>query len=173
LTNRAFVVYNIVCDIKKVKVNMVIQLREVFDIPGESVDFDYEITSQETDYIKDVQFDHPIAVKGSIRNRSGMITMSYNVSFKMEQYCDRCLKQLSNEYKFDFTHNLVKSLANDEDEVYDTYIVAEKDHIDLNDTVLSDILLALPSKVLCREDCKGLCFVCGCNLNEMECNCQK
>ena len=43
----------------------------------------------------------------------------------------------------------------------------------LNDIAVTDLLLQLPAKNLCREDCKGLCMVCGCDLNESECNCQK
>ncbi|MCD8187633.1 MAG: DUF177 domain-containing protein [Ruminococcus sp.] len=33
------------------------------------------------------------------------------------------------------------------------------------------MLLQLPTKYLCKEDCKGLCMVCGCDLNESECDC--
>ena len=60
-----------------------------------------------------------------------------------------------------------------EGDIYDTYLVAQHDSIDMNETAISDLLLMLPTKMLCREDCKGLCDICGCNLNERTCNCRK
>lgn len=45
--------------------------------------------------------------------------------------------------------------------------------LDLDDLALSDILLALPVKNLCKEDCKGLCPVCGVNRNTETCECLK
>ena len=47
------------------------------------------------------------------------------------------------------------------------------DLIDLDELVMSDLLLTLPMKHLCREDCKGLCAQCGKNLNEGDCGCIK
>ena len=44
---------------------------------------------------------------------------------------------------------------------------------ELDDAVRSAILLELPSRILCREDCKGLCCQCGADLNINECSCQK
>lgn len=45
--------------------------------------------------------------------------------------------------------------------------------LDLEELILSDILLELPTKLLCKEDCKGLCPHCGCNLNHQSCDCNK
>ena len=44
--------------------------------------------------------------------------------------------------------------------------------MDLDELIRTDILLELPTKFLCKEDCKGLCPTCGKNLNEGACNCQ-
>jgi uncharacterized protein len=44
--------------------------------------------------------------------------------------------------------------------------------IELDDLVREEILLAVPSQVLCREDCRGLCAVCGNDLNAKDCGCQ-
>ncbi|MBP5578880.1 MAG: DUF177 domain-containing protein, partial [Ruminococcus sp.] len=64
-------------------------------------------------------------------------------------------------------HIVVPSVSNDDN---DDYIVADGESIELNEVALNDILLSLPTKVLCREDCKGLCMVCGCDLNETQCD---
>jgi uncharacterized protein len=45
--------------------------------------------------------------------------------------------------------------------------------IDLDPIIREQVLLALPVSVLCREDCKGLCTVCGQDLNEKDCGCER
>ena len=45
--------------------------------------------------------------------------------------------------------------------------------IDITEGVYTLLSLNLSQKFLCKESCKGLCFVCGTNLNENECNCDK
>ena len=45
--------------------------------------------------------------------------------------------------------------------------------MDLDDLVVSDILLSLPTKIICKEDCEGLCPSCGINRNVDTCECQK
>ncbi|MBQ8120226.1 MAG: DUF177 domain-containing protein, partial [Ruminococcus sp.] len=42
-----------------------------------------------------------------------------------------------------------------------------------NELAVSDLLLQLPTKILCKDDCKGLCYTCGHNLYEGECGCNK
>src|SRR5215213_1252628 len=49
----------------------------------------------------------------------------------------------------------------------------EGDAVDLDELVREQILLALPSRHLCREDCKGLCQRCGANLNNGPCSCEQ
>ncbi|MCX4317609.1 MAG: DUF177 domain-containing protein, partial [Lachnospiraceae bacterium] len=46
-------------------------------------------------------------------------------------------------------------------------------HLDTDLLILGEILPSLPEKVLCREDCKGLCPMCGKNLNEGACGCRQ
>ena len=47
------------------------------------------------------------------------------------------------------------------------------DEIDLDEVVREQIYFSLPMKSLCREDCRGLCPVCGINLNKEECKCRR
>lgn len=67
----------------------------------------------------------------------------------------------------DFSHILVRSTSIDSDE----YVVCPNDTLDVNELAIQDLLLTLPTKTLCREDCKGLCLKCGKNLNDEECIC--
>lgn len=83
-----------------------------------------------------------------------------------EVTCSRCLKTLKYQVEFDFSEYFAKHPEPDEG----IYSYAA-DVIDL-DTMLEDnIVMSLPMRFLCSEDCKGLCPSCGRNLNEGECGC--
>ena len=59
----------------------------------------------------------------------------------------------------------------DLDEEDSSYI--EDKYLDLDILIFDEVVPKLPSRVLCKEDCKGLCPVCGTNLNEKECGCDR
>lgn len=151
---------------------MILQLREIFQIEGMYLPVSYEITPEELSEVRGYTFAAPVAVSGEFYNRAGIVTLKYTVSCTLDVVCDRCLTELKRDYSYDFSHTVVPSLQSEGD-IYDTYLVAQHDSIDMNETAISDLLLMLPTKMLCREDCKGLCDICGCNLNERTCNCRK
>ena len=151
---------------------MILQLREIFQIEGMHLPVSYEITPEELSEVRGYTFAAPVAVSGEFYNRAGIVTLKYTVSCTLDVVCDRCLTELKRDYSYDFSHTVVPSLQSEGD-IYDTYLVAQHDSIDINETAISDLLLMLPTKMLCREDCKGLCDICGCNLNERTCNCRK
>ena len=151
---------------------MILQLREIFQIEGMPLPVSYEITPEELSEVRGYTFAAPVAVSGEFYNRAGIVTLKYTVSCTLDVVCDRCLTELKRDYSYDFSHTVVPSLQSEGD-IYDTYLVAQHDSIDMNETAISDLLLMLPTKMLCREDCKGLCDICGCNLNERTCNCRK
>lgn len=151
---------------------MILQLREIFQREGMHLPVSYEITPEELSEVRGYTFAAPVAVSGEFYNRAGIVTLKYTVSCTLDVVCDRCLTELKRDYSYDFSHTVVPSLQSEGD-IYDTYLVAQHDSIDMNETAISDLLLMLPTKMLCREDCKGLCDICGCNLNERTCNCRK
>ena len=151
---------------------MILQLREIFQIEGMHLPVSYEITPEELSEVRGYTFAAPVAVSGEFYNRAGIVTLKYTVSCTLDVVCDRCLTELKRDYSYDFSHTVVPSLQSEGD-IYDTYLVAQHDSIDMHETAISDLLLMLPTKMLCREDCKGLCDICGCNLNERTCNCRK
>ena len=147
--------------------DMKINLKQIFDIVGEKKDFSYEIPPEELSDIKGYSFDSPVNLSGKLHNRAGVVYLDYSAVFRLLHTCDRCLKEFSRDYDFSFDHIVVPSVSNDDN---DDYIVADGESIELNEIALTDILLSLPTKNLCKDDCKGLCMVCGCDLNETQCD---
>ena len=151
---------------------MILQLRELFQTEGLRVPVEGTIALEELADLHGYTFAEPVQMHGELHNRAGIVTLQSTVSCTLDAVCDRCLAPIHRQYSYDFSHVVVPSLRS-EGEVYDTYLVADQDRIDMNETAISDLLLMLPTKMLCREDCKGLCYICGCDLNESTCDCQK
>ena len=86
--------------------------------------------------------------------------------------CDRCLERaeldIAGEVDGYYLFEEPERLAEDEDEA-DFELVSADRTIDLSGALLSAIVMETPFVVLCREDCAGLCPVCGANLNEEDC----
>ena len=147
---------------------MILQLKQIFDIDGEIKNLEYDI---EPEQLQDTYIGQslktPIAINGKIENRAGIVTMNYSCKFTLDHVCDRCLKEFNREYVFDFEHTLIQATNTDSDE----YIVCPDNTLDLSELAISDLLLQLPTNIRRREDCRGLCYVCGQDLNEGECNC--
>ena len=147
---------------------MSIDLKQLFENPGEVYQLDQKLDLSEYELFGTKPFSEPLSVAGKIENKAGVVFLNMTVDLSIRVNCDRCLDDFERSYHYDFEHILVHKLNTDNDE----YIVAEHFRLDLEDLVLSDILLFLPSKLLCSEDCKGLCPHCGLNLNKGSCDCQ-
>ena len=106
---------------------------------------------------------------------STQIVINCNLLLQAKFACDRCMAEFDKDIKTDFRiiYFLSQSSSNDEvDENGIYYLSQNDDTIDLTKDTIENILLTIPMKILCSEDCKGLCFVCGVNKNETECNCE-
>jgi len=147
--------------------NVILELKQLFDIPGEELPFSYalDLTGYELYGVR--PFAQPVSLTGRVRNAAGVVLLCYEASFTLRMPCDRCLEEFSRDYRLSFEEVLVLA----ESEEHDDYIVAPDARLDMDELALSDILLSLPYKQLCREDCKGLCPDCGANLNLTRCAC--
>ena len=87
--------------------------------------------------------------------------------------CDRCLSpaefDVSGEVDEYYLFEEPEETGDDDDDELDFSLVSADNTIDLSDALLSALVMETPFVVLCRPDCKGLCPVCGANLNEEDC----
>ena len=151
---------------------MFLECKQLFDIVGERIGIDYQLDLSEYQLFSGKPFQMPVTVKGFAENRAEIVSLNMDCSFTMQLNCDRCLNAFEREFRYHFSHTLVQKLCTENDDM-DDYIVVDGDQLDLDELVLSDILLSLPTKILCHEDCKGLCPVCGKDLNIGSCECKK
>ena len=87
--------------------------------------------------------------------------------------CDRCLAEVpvTLELSFDRTVVSPEAVTEDEDTDADAQSFMEGYQLNVETFVYDEIIVNWPVKILCKEDCKGVCPVCGQNLNERECGC--
>lgn len=149
---------------------MILDLKTLFDLVGESREIACELDLSNESLYGVAPFQQPVRVTGKIENRAGVVRLVFSVKSVLSLRCDRCLKAVERDLDKSFEHILVRELSNEGDEEYE-YIVCEDGTLDLAELVRSDLMLELPTKVLCKEDCKGLCPKCGKDLNLGSCGC--
>src|SRR6202521_1411491 len=121
----------------------------------------------------------PLEVRATAELVEGQIRICGNLHTRVELVCARCLDTVVEEISrdFDLYYRPMTSIAADEElhlHLEDTEIALfEGDGLFLADEIAEQVNLALPMKVICRGDCRGLCPHCGANLNTEECRCEK
>ena len=106
-----------------------------------------------------------------IRGKELLITAETRLSVMIP--CDRCLEDVKREFELNCVKHVDVGLSDAEltEELDESNFIAGY-HLDVDKLLFHEILSSWPTKVLCREDCKGLCNVCGQNLNTGSCNCE-
>ena len=105
----------------------------------------------------------------------GKLQIEGNCKLTVTIPCDRCLEPVATEFELNFSR-ITKGNVTDEDKV-ESEDLDEANYIDgytldVDQLISSEILIGWPTKILCSEDCKGICNVCGQNLNQGTCNCE-
>lgn len=87
--------------------------------------------------------------------------------------CSRCLEEIPTDIRFSIDKELELngSELNDEEMEDADYLIGL--NLDIDKLIYGEILVNWPMKVLCKEDCEGICKVCGMNLNKGNCDCQR
>jgi len=119
----------------------------------------------------------PMEVHCEVSKNGDLVLARGWVKGKMLLLCDRCLQEFENGYKSYFEihyRSKPEEIEGDpeefpEDQVEIVYF--DGDLLDIADQIRQTVLLSVPMRALCKEDCKGLCSRCGTNLNVEKCQC--
>jgi uncharacterized protein len=134
------------------------------------ITIDYSIPFEDFEYSTYKPLKNGVKVKGRAYSKADVAHLDINVSFDFFGVCDRCADDFERKYSFDIEKVVVSHLENEEDD--EGYIITENNILDIDDLVYQEIQLFLPAKMLCNDDCKGLCQNCGKNLNREKCDCK-
>lgn len=114
---------------------------------------------------EEISFCRPVDLNVVAENVEGTIVVKGKVASAVRLKCDRCLEEFVWEFELPYEEVFSRQEAGPNP-------TGAAEAIDLEDSVISTILLDLPMKRLCREECAGLCSICGANLNRERCGCQ-
>lgn len=119
-----------------------------------------------------------IKVRGQLLVTGDDVFLRANLRGALDTSCSRCLEKARVAIDVPLTvtfrpRDEGQDAGGDEDEEEDLDVALyDGDEVDLAPEIRDQILLAFPIKVLCREDCRGLCSVCGGNRNQVPCDCE-
>ncbi len=147
-------------------------LAKLIDCPGASVDFSTSVDLSDLQYGTSYPVTEPVKAWGTVRNTAGVLLMKGQVSTTIHGVCDRCARDFDRAVEIPIDVVLVTELSNEDSE--DEWVFPlEADSADLEEIVRTVFVLNLDSKLLCKEDCAGICCRCGKNLNDGPCRCEK
>ncbi|HSE15531.1 MAG TPA: DUF177 domain-containing protein [Pyrinomonadaceae bacterium] len=151
---------------------------ELENLEGSKGDFAHLYQPEELNPVDErVSLIAPAAVKGKVRLSGNQVFVNGHVDARTQVECDRCLKPVQLPVNADFTLEYISgsdyasSQAAELTEAEMSLSVFDGEAIDVDEIVKEQILLAVPTRMLCREDCKGICPECGADRNMGECNC--
>ena len=113
-----------------------------------------------------LHFHDAVRVNGTYKCTGNNIIIRGMIGTKITLKCYRCLESYEVSFNLCFDEEFSSESIIDHDDRY-TFLNST---IDLNKMVEDTILLAMPMKSICREECKGLCVKCGNNLNLNDCS---
>ena len=150
---------------------MWLNLKDIIEIPGGEAGFETGLDPDRLAFPALVRFTREPRARGRVVNTAGVLTLTGELEAHMLCRCDRC----GSEFELDKRLELNVPLSADmEDEGDDAEVFPlDGDGIDLDEVLSACFILNTDSKLLCSEDCRGLCPVCGKNLNDGPCSCTK
>jgi uncharacterized protein len=119
----------------------------------------------------------PATVSGKVRLAGNEVFVNGHVEARAKVECDRCLQPVETPINTDFALEYITGSEYESSGVAElteaelSVSVFDGEGIDVDEIVKEQILLAVPTRMLCREDCKGICPECGTDRNTGDCNC--
>lgn len=117
-----------------------------------------------------ITFDSPVMLKGTLSNEAGILVLSGYLQGDVSVLCGRCLEPFKLTINTEIDEFYYSELINGE-EPGEEWVKFKGNKLDVSGELIKSILADLPMKILCSQDCKGLCPICGINRNQGKCSC--
>ena len=148
---------------------MKIDVSKIVKSDGSSMAVSVDIPVDEISFGGQVyRFTSPFQVSGMLKNADGNLYLDADVKTQFLTNCGRCLKELTEDFEFSVSE-VFSNIVSDEDSLF---LPIVSNMVDLKSAVEDNFCTSLPIRFLCSQDCKGLCHVCGKNLNDGACECE-
>ena len=152
---------------------------ELENLEGSKGDFAHVYNPEELNPVDErVKLTAPATVNGKVRLAGNEVFVNGHFDTRAQVECDRCLKPIELPVSSDFELEYITGSEYESSAVAElteaemSVAVFDGEAIDVDEIVKEQILLAVPTRMLCREDCKGICPQCGVDKNTGECDCE-
>ena len=149
---------------------MVVDVAPLLRGEVKKINIDYMLSPEQID---SVSFDDAHVV-GVLTDNSGYMRLKLQATLSYHGECARCLAPIDGVFSLDFERTVTTEGMIDEErleELEDEYVVLDGHELSIDDTLCEELVLSFPLRLLCREDCKGLCPKCGKPRSEGDCGC--
>ena len=151
----------------------IIDLNPIFKGDAKNIDFSFEFSPECMD--EDVNFKKPVSVTGKAyekaaasRNSENLVMAEFILRGEYTALCSRCLEEVPVNFEYTAEYAVAPELQNEEES---SVMLAPAGILDIGEAADALFFMNLPSKHLCKEDCKGICQGCGKSLNTEKCTC--
>ena len=149
---------------------MRLDLRDVILVPDAEKSFQCQVDLSDLEFYGRKPIVRPVLAQGSVVNHAGALVLNGTARSELDLVCDRCGKEFSREKLVALDMLLADELEQEDSE--DEIFLLDGNELDLDELVTTAFVLAMDTKNLCSEDCKGLCAKCGADLNLGPCGCR-
>ena len=115
----------------------------------------------------------PINVNGKVSNTNKGLYLDIDVDFTILDNCARCLDEVEVPIEYSIEGFLVKEGFDEDEFEEDDAFIYDGQELNLVDIIEQTLDFNIPARILCNEECQGLCHECGANLNKQECSCSE
>ncbi len=147
---------------------MILDLKRIFATDNSVLEIEHSLDMSDVDFFGNYPLKTPVKINGSVSNKASVVSLKLTIEYVFAADCDRCGVYAQHNHTVYVDKMLATAIERQES---DTIITVPDMKLDVDEFVYSEVILDLPSKHLCNDNCKGICFKCGKNLNEGECGC--
>jgi len=151
---------------------------ELENLEGGKGDFAHTYQPEDLNPVDErISLSGPAAVSGKVRLAGNQVFVNGHVETRAQVECDRCLQPVEIPVNTDFALEYVTgseyeaARAVELTEAEMSIAVFDGEVIDVDEIVKEQVVLTVPTRMLCREDCKGICPECGADRNSGDCSC--
>lgn len=173
MTEGSFFLYNVFCDMTGCIKLIEVDVSRFKNNPGEvkklimAVDMPPVLSE-----VEQIEFEEPVKLNLVLTNINNTIFVEGDISAKLRLACGNCLDTFSFPVQADFSETYYNE-GREGIEPGEFYTPYSGDKLDLTPEVVKSVILVLPMRIVCRQDCKGLCPSCGGNKNRENCDCAR
>ncbi|MGL5435601.1 MAG: YceD family protein [Lachnospiraceae bacterium] len=155
---------------------MLLNLSELFSVKGKEKTYTLDVTMDEysaSEAVYPIVLKHPVNLRlQNLGEKKLLLTGTAGVTLSIP--CDRCLEPISYPIEVNFNEELDLGRTEAERaELLDEQPYIKGYNLDVDQLLSNELLLNLPMKILCSENCRGICNRCGANFNQGTCSCDQ